>query len=159
MLIGGGIFMLFADKLFGNGWKKEPSYKNAFLIGLFQCLAMIPGVSRSMATIVGGMQQRLTRKSAAEYSFFLAVPTMAGATLLETYKLLKHDSGMLLSGDHLWLLLLGSGVAFVVALLAIRFFIAYVSKYGFKAFGWYRIVAGSVILLLMACGVELNMAG
>ena len=84
---------------------------------------------------------------------------MAGATLLETYKLLKHDSGMLLSGDHLWLLLLGSGVAFVVALLAIRFFIAYVSKYGFKAFGWYRIVAGSVILLLMVCGVELNMVG
>ena len=159
MLIVGGIFMLFADKLFGKGWKKEPSYKNAFLIGLFQCLAMIPGVSRSMATIVGGMQQRLTRKSATEYSFFLAVPTMAGATLLETYKLLKHDSGMLLSGDHLWLLLLGSGVAFVVALLAIRFFIAYVSKYGFKAFGWYRIVAGSVILLLMVCGVELNMAG
>jgi len=78
---------------------------------------------------------------------------------LEKDKLLKHDSGMLLSGDHLWLLLLGSGVAFVVALLAIRFFIAYVSKYGFKAFGWYRIVAGSVILLLMACGVELNMAG
>ena len=156
MLVVGGIFMLYCDKLFGHGWKTAPSYRNAFVIGLFQCISMIPGVSRSMATIVGGMQQRLTRKAAAEFSFFLAVPTMAGATLLETYKLFSHGEGnLLLEGNNLSVLLFGSAVAFIVALAAIKFFISYVSRYGFRAFGWYRIVVGLLILALIA----LNQAG
>lgn len=156
MLVVGGVFMLFCDKWFGGGRQTTPSYLQAFFVGLAQCVAMIPGVSRSMATIVGGMTQKLSRRAAAEFSFFLAVPTMAGATLLETYKLVAHgEANLLLEGNNLWLLLFGSAVAFVVALAAIKFFIAYVSKYGFRAFGWYRIIVGLLILALIA----LNNAG
>jgi undecaprenyl-diphosphatase len=119
---------------------------------------MIPGVSRSMATIVGGMSQRLTRKAAAEFSFFLAVPTMFGATCLELYKLISAGDGNILTqGNNLSILVLGSVVAFVVSIAAIRFFIGYVARYGFKAFGWYRIVVGTLILLLGACGYSLQM--
>lgn len=159
MLIIGGIFMLFCDRIFNRGSKDTPlTYKRAFVIGLIQCISMIPGVSRSMATIVGGMSQRLTRKAAAEFSFFLAVPTMFGATCLETYKLLTHEDGSLLTqGDNLFTLIIGSVVAFIVAILAIKFFINYVTKYGFAAFGWYRIVVGVIILACMLCGVELKM--
>lgn len=158
MLIVGGVFMLFCDRLFNKGSDDTPfTLRRAFVIGLIQCISMIPGVSRSMATIVGGMSQRLTRKAAAEFSFFLAVPTMFGATCLELYKLIADGSGNILTqGDHLWTLILGSVVAFLVAIAAIKFFIGYVTRYGFKAFGWYRIIVGALILVLALFGVELN---
>ena len=159
MLVVGGVFMLFCDKLFGNGSEKtQMTERRAFMVGLFQCISMIPGVSRSMATIVGGMAQKLTRKAAAEFSFFLAVPTMFGATCLELYKLMSHDDGNILTqGDNLSLLLVGCVVAFVVAILAIKFFINYVAKYGFVAFGWYRIIVGAAILIMAALGYELTL--
>lgn len=159
MLIVGGIFMLFCDRIFNKGSEDTRlTYKRAFTVGLIQCISMIPGVSRSMATIVGGMSQRLTRKAAAEFSFFLAVPTMFGATCLETYKLISHGGGSLLTqGNNLETLLLGSVVAFVVAILAIKFFINYVTKYGFAAFGWYRIIVGIIIIVCALCGIELKM--
>ncbi|WP_373846990.1 undecaprenyl-diphosphate phosphatase, partial [Bacteroides heparinolyticus] len=129
--------------------------KRAFNIGLFQCIAMIPGVSRSMATIVGGMAQRLTRKQAAEFSFFLAVPTMFAAT---AYKMLKLflDGGTEIIVNNMPALIIGNVVAFVVALLAIKFFISFVTKYGFKAFGWYRIVVGGLILIMLLTGHTLE---
>lgn len=159
MLIIGGVFMLFCDKLFGNGSEDTKlTYRRAFIIGIIQCISMIPGVSRSMSTIVGGMSQKLTRKAAAEFSFFLAVPTMFGATCLETYKLISHGGGSLLSaGNNLEMLIVGSVVAFIVAILAIKFFINYVTKYGFAAFGWYRIIVGIIILICMLCGVDMKM--
>lgn len=159
MLIIGGVFMLFCDRIFNKGSEDTKlTYKRAFTVGLIQCISMIPGVSRSMATIVGGMSQRLTRKAAAEFSFFLAVPTMFGATCLETYKLISHGGGSLLTqGNNLETLLLGSAVAFVVAILAIKFFINYVAKYGFAAFGWYRIIVGIIIIACALCGIELKM--
>lgn len=158
-LIIGGVFMLFCDRIFNKGSEDTRlTYRRAFTVGLIQCISMIPGVSRSMATIVGGMSQRLTRKAAAEFSFFLAVPTMLGATCLETYKLISHGGGSLLTqGNNLEMLLLGSAVAFVVAILAIKFFINYVTKYGFAAFGWYRIIVGIVIIACALCGIELKM--
>jgi len=161
MLIIGGVFMLFCDRIFNKGSEETPlTYKRAFVIGLIQCISMIPGVSRSMSTIVGGMSQRLTRKAAAEFSFFLAVPTMFGATCLETYKLVSGDGGSILTqGNNLEMLLLGSFVAFIVAIAAIKFFINYVTKYGFAAFGWYRIIVGLIIIICAACGMELRMAG
>lgn len=159
MLIVGGVFMLFCDRLFSHSSEQTPmTLKRAFLIGCFQCISMIPGVSRSMATIVGGMAQKLTRKAAAEFSFFLAVPTMFGATCLELYKLMSHDGGNVLTqGDNMSLLLVGCVVAFVVAILAIKFFINYVAKYGFVAFGWYRIIVGAAILIMAALGYELTL--
>ena len=159
MLILGGVFMLFCDRIFNKGSEQtELTYKRAFFIGLIQCISMIPGVSRSMSTIVGGMSQRLTRKAAAEFSFFLAVPTMFGATCLETYKMLKGGEAAILSqGDNLQMLLLGSLVAFIVAILAIKFFINYVTRYGFAAFGWYRMVVGAIIIACGLCGVNLQM--
>lgn len=159
MLIIGGVFMLFCDRIFNKGSEDTRlTYRRAFTVGLIQCISMIPGVSRSMATIVGGMSQRLTRKAAAEFSFFLAVPTMLGATCLETYKLISHGGGSLLTqGNNLEMLLLGSAVAFVVAILAIKFFINYVTKYGFAAFGWYRIIVGIIIIVCALCGIELKM--
>lgn len=159
MLIIGGVFMLFCDRIFNKGSEDTPlTYKRAFIIGLIQCVSMIPGVSRSLATIVGGMAQKLTRKTAAEFSFFLAVPTMFGATCLEGYKLISHgDGNLLMEGNNLAVLLLGSVVAFFVAILAIKFFINFVAKYGFQAFGWYRIVVGAAILLLGLAGYELKM--
>lgn len=160
MLIAGGVFMLFCDRIFNRGSDDTPmTFRRAFVIGLVQCISMIPGVSRSMATIVGGMSQRLTRKAAAEFSFFLAVPTMFGATCLETYKLISHGGGSLLTaGNNLQTLILGSVVAFVVAVLAIKLFISYVAKYGFAAFGWYRIIVGLIIIACAMMGVELKMA-
>lgn len=161
MLIVGGVFMLFCDRLFNKGSENTAlTYRRAFVIGLIQCISMIPGVSRSMATIVGGMSQRLTRKAAAEFSFFLAVPTMFGATCLELYKLINHGDGNILTqGDNLLTLIVGSIVAFIVAILAIRFFIDYVTRFGFKAFGWYRIIVGAAILILLQCGYSLQMVG
>ena len=120
MLIVGGVFMLFCDRLFNKGSDSTPlTLRRSFVIGCFQCISMIPGVSRSMATIVGGMAQKLTRKAAAEFSFFLAVPTMAGATLLEVVKLVTGEEGNVLTqGNHLALLVLGCVVSFIVATLA-----------------------------------------
>ena len=159
MLIVGGVFMLFCDRIFNKGSEHtQLTYKRAFVIGLIQCISMIPGVSRSMSTIVGGMSQRLTRKAAAEFLFFLAVPTMFGATCLETFKMIKGGEASVLSqGNNLEMLLLGSVVAFIVAILAIKFFINYVTRYGFAAFGWYRIVVGLVIILCGLLGVNLQM--
>lgn len=157
MLLLGGIFMLFIDRIFSAKGKEHPTLLNSFFIGCFQVLAMVPGVSRSMATIVGGMQQGLSRKSAAEFSFFLAVPTMLGATLLKAYKLFK-DGGMEIFRANATTLILGNIIAFLVAMAAIRFFINYLTKYGFKLFGYYRIVVGAVILLLIALNVPLSVA-
>ena len=155
MLILGGIFMLFCDKIFNHGSDDTVlTEKRALRIGLFQCIAMIPGVSRSMATIVGGMSQKLTRRAAAEFSFFLAVPTMLAATGYEVLKLFLKGDAAVLTGN-VTTLIIGNVVAFVVALLAIKFFINFVTKYGFKAFGWYRIIVGSAILIMLACGVDL----
>lgn len=157
MLVLGGIFMLFCDRIFNKGIETtELTEKKAFNIGLFQCIAMIPGVSRSMATIVGGMSQKLTRKAAAEFSFFLAVPTMFAATAYKMMKLFMEPNGWQLICDNAWTLILGNVVAFFVALLAIKFFIRFVTKYGFKAFGWYRILVGGIILILLLSGHNLE---
>lgn len=156
MLVVGGVFMLFCDKIFNKGSEDAPfTERRAFMVGLFQCISMIPGVSRSMATIVGGMSQGLTRKAAAEFSFFLAVPTMFGATLYKMYKLLK-TGGTDLIMDNMTALVVGNVVAFIVAMLAIKGFIKYVQKYGFKAFGWYRIIVGGIILAMLALGYDLT---
>ncbi len=155
MLVIGGIFMLFCDKLFNKGSENTKlTEKRALMVGLFQCISMIPGVSRSMATIVGGMAQKMTRKAAAEFSFFLAVPTMLGATVYKGYKLIKEDPSII--SDNLDTLIIGNVVAFIVAVLAIKFFINFVSKHGFKAFGWYRIIVGGAILIMLACGLDLQ---
>lgn len=158
-LILGGIFMLFCDRIFNKGSENtELTEKRAFWIGMFQCISMIPGVSRSMATIVGGMAQKLTRKKAAEFSFFLAVPTMFAATLFKMLKLFTQPEGMEIIINNMGTLIIGNIVAFVVALLAIKFFISFVTKYGFKAFGWYRIILGSVLLILLLTGHNLTIA-
>ena len=157
MLVVGGVFMLFCDKLLNKGTEENKvNEKRAFMIGLYQCISVIPGVSRSMATIVGGMAQGLTRKRAAEFSFFLAVPTMAGATLLDLLDLLKEDTAWATS-HNIAMLLLGCGVAFIVALLAMKWFVSFLSKYGFKAFGIYRIVVGGIIIALLLTGHSLVM--
>ena len=158
MLILGGIFMLFVDKWFNHSEENEPEMTNAkaFKIGLAQCIAMIPGVSRSMATIVGGMAQGFSRKTAAEFSFFLAVPTMAAASGYKLLKLLLEDSSRELLMNNMNLLIIGNVVAFIVAMLAIKFFIGFLTKYGFKAFGYYRILAGSAIIVLLLCGFQLE---
>ncbi|QIK54552.1 undecaprenyl-diphosphate phosphatase [Dysgonomonas sp. HDW5A] len=156
-LVLGGIVMLFVDKWFNSPDKdKEITYKNAFIIGCFQCIAMIPGVSRSMSTIVGGMSQKLTRKAAAEFSFFLAVPTMAAATGYKLLKLVMEPDGVQILQDNMSTLIIGNLVAFIVAMLAIKFFIGYVTKYGFKLFGWYRIALGLAILIFLLTGHDLN---
>ena len=158
-LILGGIFMLFSDKIFNKGNEKtELTEKRAFCIGLFQCISMIPGVSRSMATIVGGMAQKLTRKAAAEFSFFLAVPTMLAATLFKMLKIFTEENGAQILKENLDTLIIGNIVAFIVAMLAIKFFINFVTKYGFKAFGWYRIIVGGVILIMLLTGHNLTIA-
>jgi undecaprenyl-diphosphatase len=156
MLLLGGIILVFVDKWFNNKETKETvTYPSAFKIGLFQCIAMIPGVSRSAATIIGGMTQKLDRKTAAEFSFFLAVPTMAAASGYKLLKLLMQSDGSALLTENLMVLLVGNVVAFVVALLAIKTFIGILTKYGFKYFGYYRIVVGLVILTMVALGYEL----
>ena len=157
MLIVGGVFMLYCDKLFNKGSEKNVlNEKRAFNIGLFQCISVIPGVSRSMATIVGGMAQGLTRKRAAEFSFFLAVPTMAGATLLDLLDLLKEDTSWATT-HNITMLLLGCVVSFIVALLAMKWFVAFLTKYGFKAFGVYRIIVGGIIIAMLLAGQSLQM--
>ena len=157
MLVVGGVFMLFCDKIFNNGRdENRVTCKRAFLIGCFQCLAVVPGVSRSMATIVGGMQQKLTRKHAAEFSFFLAVPTMAGATLLDLIEMFGEDATWA-TPHNITMLIVGSVVAFVVAMLAMKWFVGFITKFGFKAFGWYRIIVGGIILIMLLSGQSLVM--
>ena len=157
MLVIGGVFMLFCDRIFNKGSENnQVDWKRAFLIGCWQCLSVIPGTSRSMATIVGGMQQKLTRKRAAEFSFFLAVPTMAGATLLDLIDMFKEGTTWATS-NNIMLLIVGCVIAFVVAMLAMKWFVGFLTKYGFRAFGWYRIIIGAVILLMLATGHSLVM--
>ncbi len=151
ILILGGILFLFIEKLF----KKETileeeniNYFTSLKIGLFQCLAIFfPGLSRSAATILGGMSLGLSRQVAAEFSFFLAVPTMFAATIYKIYEFIKEKGSI--STEEIKLLAFGNIVAFFVALLAIKFFIEMVKKYGFKPWGWYRIIAGSIVLILI----------
>ena len=146
----GGIVLLFVDAIFKTPSIKTDdkiSYPTAFIIGLWQCIAMIPGVSRSAASIIGGMQQKLTRTLAAEFSFFLAVPTMAAAT---GYKLLKGYETI--TTEQIKLFAIGNVVAFIVALLAIKFFIGFLQKHGFRFFGYYRIIAGIILLILIGTG-------
>jgi undecaprenyl-diphosphatase len=156
MLVLGGIVLIFIDRVFeGKPQKEEITYPTALKIGFFQCIAMIPGVSRSAASIIGGMTQGLTRKSAAEFSFFLAVPTMFAAS---AYKMLKGylNGALSFSTEELQLLAIGNIVAFMVALAAIKFFINFLQKYGFKVFGYYRIVIGLIILGMIFMGHDLS---
>ena len=157
-LLVGGIVLLFVDKYFEKNeteGETEVSYKTAFIIGTIQSIAMIPGVSRSAATIIGGMTQKLTRKAAAEFSFFLAVPTMFAATV----KSMWDEKELLIeSSNNEWLILLmGNVIAFIVAYFAIKSFISFLNKNGFKVFGYYRIVLGGLILILFFAGVNLEM--
>ena len=156
-LLVGGIILLFVDKWFDKptiNEEEEINYLTALKIGFFQCIAMIPGVSRSGATIVGGMTQKLSRKVAAEFSFFLAVPTMFAAT---AKKLLDfYQDGHTITQEQTNLLIIGNVVAFIVALLAIKSFFGYLNKHGFKMFGWYRIVAGLIIIILLMTGHNLE---
>jgi undecaprenyl-diphosphatase len=156
-LFVGGIVLLFVDNWFKNNDKDEEqdiNYLTALKIGMFQCIAMFPGISRSGATIVGGMTQKLTRKNAAEFSFFLAVPTMFAATakkLLDFYK-----DGIQLSGQEINILIFGNIVAFIVAVLAIKFFIGFLNKHGFKLFGWYRIIVGAILIILFLLHIPIS---
>jgi len=152
-LLIGGIILLFVDNIFKNAKLNNDSditYPKAFAIGLWQVLAMIPGVSRSAASIIGGMQQGLSRRLAAEFSFFLAVPTMVAATGKDLWDWYK-EQGTIASGD-LNMLLLGNVIAFIVAIIAIKFFISYLQKHGFRLFGWYRIIVGIIVLVLVLSG-------
>ncbi len=152
-LLVGGVVLIFVDKFFTRPRiqsEKQVSFGSSFIIGVWQCLAMVPGVSRSAASIIGGMQQKLTRSAAAEFSFFLAVPTMLAAT---GYKLLKHykENGGF-SGEEIKLLAIGNVVAFVVALIAIKFFIDFLKKHGFRLWGIYRVILGIVLLIMIYSG-------
>lgn len=163
MLLVGGVILLFIDKWLPepeNGIGEEVNNKKAFYIGLFQCISMIPGVSRSAATIIGGLANNLTRKNAAEFSFFLAVPTMFAATVYKLYGFYKLSSETATQGftaQQIMLLVVGNLFAFVVAMLAIRTFIGYLTKHGFRVFGYYRIVLGLILLLLLFAGVDIKL--
>lgn len=159
VLVLGGIILIFVDKWFKNPKitdEKQISIKKAFVIGFWQCLAMMPGTSRSAASIIGGMTQGLSRKAAAEFSFFLAVPTMAAVTLYSvflktwgkgTVNEMKGYEMILQDSQHILLFLIGNVVAFIVAMVAVKFFIAVLTKFGFKVWGWYRIIIGVVLLV------------
>ena len=154
-LLLGGFVLLFIDKLFKTPTvetEEHISLSKAFMIGVWQCLAMIPGTSRSAASIIGGMQQKLTRNLAAEFSFFLAVPTMAAATGYKLLKAYQETPELLNNKDNLIALAIGNLIAFVVAIIAIKFFIGYLQKHGFRLFGWYRIIAGIILLILIYTG-------
>ena len=154
VMLAGGLFFLFADNLFRDPEikdEKDVNYLTALRIGLFQCLAiLLPGLSRSAATIIGGMSLKLTRNAAAEFSFFLAVPTMFAATVYKLYKYYSDNGGF--SSNEIKQLAIGNMVAFIVALIAIKFFIGFLKKHGFKVWGWYRIIVGCILLLLIYIG-------
>ncbi|MDQ3535750.1 MAG: UDP-diphosphatase, partial [Bacteroidota bacterium] len=148
------IVLVFIDKLFKDPLyheEKDITFLSSFMIGFFQCMAMIPGISRSAATIIGGMSQKLSRKLAAEFSFFLAVPTMFAASTFKLYRGYEN-----VHAEDVEILLVGNAVAFVVGIIAIRFFITILTRYGFKVFGYYRIILGLIILLLIFAGVDLR---
>lgn len=156
VLIIGGIVLLFVDRFFQNPTiysEEEITIKKGVTIGFWQCLAMMPGTSRSAASIIGGMQQGLSREVAAEFSFFLAVPTMFAVTcysvFLKTYETsqLKGYEILVQSSNNLKLFAVGNLVAFIVAVLAIKFFIGIIAKYGFRPWGYYRILAGTILLV------------
>lgn len=159
MLVFGGIILLFVDKWFKNpkiNDEKDITLKQAIIIGFWQCLAMMPGTSRSAASIIGGMTQGLSRKAAAEFSFFLAVPTMLAVTVYSIFvKIWGEDTATPMKGyemilqdqNHIILFLIGNVVAFIVALIAVKTFIAVLTKYGFKFWGWYRIIIGIILLI------------
>ena len=152
-MLAGGIILIFIDKAFKNPEihnEREVSFAKAFIIGIWQCVAMIPGISRSAASIIGGMQQKLTRSAAAEFSFFLAVPTMLAATVYKLYKYTKENGAF--SSEQIKLLSIGNVVAFAVALLAIKFFITFLKKHGFRVWGVYRIIVGIALLVLIYSG-------
>ncbi|MBM3402407.1 MAG: undecaprenyl-diphosphate phosphatase, partial [Bacteroidetes bacterium] len=156
-LLVGGFILLFVDKWYKNGDidnTDDIPYFTALKIGFFQCISMIPGVSRSASTIVGGMSQKLSRKTAAEFSFFLAVPTMFGTTAKKLFDF--YQDGFSISNEQVKLLLIGNIVAFIVAMLAIRYFITFLQSRGFRIFGWYRIVVGALILILLLSGFDLQ---
>lgn len=156
-LLLGGIILLFVDKWFKHANVDDAdqiNYPTALKIGFFQCLAMIPGVSRSGASIVGGMTQKLTRKAAAEFSFFLAVPTMFAATAKKLFDFYKD--GHTISSQELNLLLIGNVIGFVVALIAIKTFIGFLTKHGFRVFGIYRIIVGAILILMILSGHSLK---
>lgn len=156
-LVVGGIFLLFVDQLFNKPKFADSSvitYKQAFITGCFQVLAMVPGVSRSAATIVGGMQQGFTRRAAAEFSFFLAMPTMFGATVKTLYDYYKE--GNEISSIQMNMLLIGNVVAFVVGIFAMKFFVDFLARKGFKVFGYYRILVGGIIIILLLTGHQLS---
>lgn len=153
-LILGGFVLIFIDNYFQNPdfhKEKEVTFKTSLLIGFFQCLAFVPGVSRSAATIIGGMTQKLSRKLAAEFSFFLAVPTMFAAS---GYKLAKGYSQIQVADVEI--LIVGNAVAFIVGIIAIKFFINFLTKHGFKYFGYYRILVGIILLTLILAGIDLK---
>ncbi|AHJ98678.1 undecaprenyl-diphosphate phosphatase [Hymenobacter swuensis] len=154
-LMLGGVVLVFIDKLFTSERKQvtTPSFAQAVKIGLFQCVALIPGVSRSAATIVGGLAQGFDRRSAADFSFLLAVPTMAVITAYQLYKTFKVAAP---GTDDIKILLFGNVVAFIVALLAVKSFVDFVSRFGFRAFGLYRIAVGMIILIMLALGIPLQ---
>jgi len=153
MLVLGGVILIFIDNVFKKGHKikeeAEITYRQGFIIGIWQCLAMIPGVSRSAASIIGGMQQKLTRALAAEFSFFLAVPTMAAATGYKLMKTFKDNPGILHDSNNIEMLLLGNLIAFVVAMLAIKFFISFLQKYGFLNISAYTALLPGLYFLLL----------
>ncbi len=162
VMIGGGVVLLFIDSFFKSPViveEEDISYKKSFIIGWFQTLSIIlPGLSRSAATIIGGMSQKLNRSLAAEFSFLLAVPTMFAASVKSFYDVYKEHPEVL-NKANLGTLGVGSIVSFIVALIAVKFFIGYLQKHGFKMFGYYRIVVGFVMLVLLFLGVNLNIAG
>ena len=156
-LLLGGVVLLFVDKFFPHGMEDSPqplTWKNALVIGSFQVIAMVPGVSRSAATIIGGLTQRLSRKQAAEFSFLLAVPTMFAATCKSLFDYIR--AGNAFTADHYKLFAVGNVVAFIVAMLAIRGFVGFLTKHGFRWFGWYRIAVGAALLFLIASGTDLK---
>lgn len=157
-LLAGGIIFLFIDKWMHTADHERVhvvSYRKAGVIGFWQCIAMVPGVSRSAATIIGGLSQGLSRRTAAEFSFFLAVPTMAAATAKSIYDYI--EGGGSFTAEHFQLFAVGNAVAFVVAILAMRAFVGFLQKHGFGAFGWYRIVVGGAIIVLHFMGVPMQM--
>ncbi len=152
-MLAGGIVLLFVDNIFKRPVvhnEKEVSYTKGFIIGIWQCLAMIPGASRSASSIIGGMQQKLTRSAAAEFSFFLAVPTMLAATGYKIFSYMKENGSF--TSEQIKILTIGNIVAFVVALLAIKFFINMLKKHGFRIWGIYRTIVGIALLIMIYTG-------
>src|SRR3954468_21032561 len=151
-LLAGGFFLLFVDNIFRHPKVKsenEITFGNSLMIGIFQCIALIPGISRSAATIIGGLQQKLTRSLATEFSFFLAVPTMIAATGYKLLQTMKADPSVLHSSANMKVLIIGNIVAFVVAFFTMKFFVDFIKKHGFRFFGWYRIIIAIVFFLMI----------